>query len=51
MRFSTGGTLAPQAPVSLGGWFSGTMLTAYGKYQNSANLTGQERPVAIDMMR
>ena len=41
----------PGAVAPLGGWFSGTMLTAYGKYQNSANLTGQERPVAIDMMR
>ena len=42
---------APGAVAPVGGWFSGTMLTAYGKYQNSANLTGQERPVAIDMMR
>ena len=41
----------PGAVAPLGGWFSGTMLTAYRKYQNSANLTGQERPVAIDMMR
>jgi len=41
----------PGAVAPLGGWFSGTMLTAYGKHQNSANLTGQERPVAIDMMR
>ncbi len=41
----------PGAVASEGGWFSDSMLSAYGKYQNSANLTGQERPVAIDMMR
>ena len=41
----------PGAVAPVGGWFSETMLTAYGKYQNSANLTGQERPVAVDMTR
>ena len=41
----------PGAVAPLGGWFSETMLTAHGKYQNSANLIGQERPVAVDMTR
>ena len=41
----------PGAVAPGGGWFSETMLMAYGKYQNSANLTGQERPVAVDMTR
>ncbi|MCH7936014.1 MAG: hypothetical protein IH994_02850 [Proteobacteria bacterium] len=41
----------PGAVAPLGGWFSETMLSAYGKYQNSANLAGHERPVAIDMTR
>ena len=41
----------PGAVAPAGGWFSETMLSAYGKYQNSANLTGNERPVALDMTR
>ncbi len=40
------GAIAPE-----GGWFSETMLTALGKYETGAILTGNERPHAIDLAR
>lgn len=41
----------PGAVAPEGGWFSETMLSAYGKYQNNAGLAGRERPVALDLTR
>ncbi len=40
------GAIAPE-----GGWFSETMLTALGKYESGAILTGNQHPHAIDLAR
>lgn len=41
----------PGATAAHGGWFSQNMLSAYGKYEDSARLFGDKQPATIDMMR
>jgi len=34
-----------------GGWFTDTMLTALGRYNDSASLANWEKPVVVDLNR
>jgi len=44
----------PGSPGSIaaeGGWFTDTMLTALGRYNDSASLANWEKPVVVDLNR
>ncbi|MDA0305923.1 MAG: hypothetical protein O3B76_06505 [Proteobacteria bacterium] len=44
-------TGSPGAIATEGGWFTDTMLTALGRYNDSASLAAREKPAVVDLNR
>ncbi|MEE8351521.1 MAG: hypothetical protein V3R37_04940 [Rhodospirillales bacterium] len=42
---------SPGAIAAEGGWFTDTMLTALGRYNDSASLATREKPAVVDLNR